>query len=552
MYMRKTPSFSNQLNVIIAGVKRSLLSLFVAVIVLTVTGCNKDDFNPDLLEQTTWSPEVAFPLVYTEMGISDLTGVNDSNTTIITDPDQFCTLIYHGRAFELSAAQLAPLPDQYFNKSYGLSNSQLNTLGLSGQVTITKSQLVDFSVSQGMEIDSITFKDGTFDFGISSDFPVNATVILTIASLQKNGVPLTSTMPLNYSGSTPVTASSLVSLTGYKCDFTNGGTTHNQLKVDYTITFSGMASGVSTSNRISFNPVFRGLKFQSLFGYAGQQSIANIKDSIEISIFNNSIGSGTFTIAEPKIRFDISNSLGLPISARVTQLLALNGNLTNFVVATGVPDPLPVGSPNINQIGQTVNSTFTLDHNNSNINALIGQQPKYLITQTQATTNPAGHTINFLLDSSKIAVDVHVELPFYGTANNFKVKDTVPFSYNDLADVQDLLLRMELENGFPLESSVQLIFTDENLNPLDTMFTANEVVIPSGIVAPGDDRVSLPGRKVHDQHFDQLRIQKILSAKNIVVVASATSMNDGNTNVRIYADYKMKIKIGAIAKMKIQ
>jgi hypothetical protein len=84
------------------------------------------------------------------------------------------------------------------------------------------------------------------------------------------------------------------------------------------------------------------------------------------------------------------------------------------------------------------------------------------------------------------------------------------------------------------------------------MFTADEVVIPSGIVAPGDERVSLPGRKVHDQHFDQQRIQKFLSAKNIVVVASATSMNEGNTNVRIYADYKMKIKIGAIAKMKIQ
>lgn len=552
MYIRKTPPFSDLLNGIVRGAKRSLSSLFIAVIVLVGTGCNKDDFNPDLLEETTWSPEVAFPLVYTEMGISDLTGVNDSNTTIITDPDQFCTLIYAGRAFELSAAQLAPLPDQYFNKSYGLSNSQLNTLGVAGQVTITKSQLVDFSVSQGMEIDSITFKDGTFDFGISSDFPVNATVLLTIASLQKDGVPLTATLPLNYSGGIPVTASSIVNLTGYRCDFTNGGITHNQLKVDYTITFSGTASGASTSNRITLNPAFKGLKFQSLFGYAGQQSIANIKDSIEISIFNNSIGSGTFTIAEPKIRFDISNSLGLPISARVNQLLALNGNLTNFVVATGVPDPLPVGSPNISQIGQTVNSTFTLDHNNSNINALIDQQPKYLITQTQATTNPAGHAINFLLDSSKIAVDVHVELPFYGTANNFKVKDTVPFSYNDLADVQDLLLRMELENGFPLESSVQLIFTDENLNPLDTMFTADEVVIPSGIVAPGDERVSLPGRKVHDQHFDQQRIQKILSAKNIVVVASATSMNEGNTNVRIYADYKMKIKIGAIAKMKIQ
>lgn len=147
---------------------------------------------------------------------------------------------------------------------------------------------------------------------------------------------------------------------------------------------------------------------------------------------------------------------------------------------------------------------------------------------------------------------MHVELPFYGTANNFKVKDTVPFSYNDLVNVSELMLRMDLENGFPLESSVQLIFTDDQNQPLDTLFNTNEVVIPSGTLGAGSERVSIPGKKSHDQFFDATRITKILNAKNIIIVATATSTNAGNTNVKIFADYQLKIKIGAIAKMKIQ
>ena len=149
-------------------------------------------------------------------------------------------------------------------------------------------------------------------------------------------------------------------------------------------------------------------------------------------------------------------------------------------------------------------------------------------------------------------MDIHVELPFYGTADNFRIKDTVPFSYSDLDHVEEFTLRMDLENGFPLETSLQLIFVDESMNALDTLFIPGEVVIPSGIVDAGTGRVLIPGKKIHDHVFQRSRIEKILSAKDIIVVAAASTFNNGNSNVKIYNDYQLKIKIGAIAKMKIQ
>ncbi len=522
------------------------------LIALIGISCNKDDFNPALVTTTNWNPEIAFPLVYTELGISDLVNVNDSNTTIIVDPDQFCTLIYNGRAFELSASQLVGIPDQAFQRQYSLNNFQILTLGTNGQIQVSKNYTADFNFDQGIEIDTMLFKSGVLELSFNSDFPLDGSIQIQIPELTKNGVPYNTTIPLGYSGNVPVNVTYNTNLAGYKADYTDGGTGHNRLAINYVITLTGNSSNVSTTNSITCRANFAATNFSMVYGYVGQQSLSNIQDSVEISIFNNTIGSGTFSIANPKVRFDISNSLGIPFAARLNQLKALNGNLTNFVVAAGIPDPLPVLSPDINQVGQVRQSTFTLDNTNSNVVALIDQQPKYIISQSQINTNPVGRNINFLTDTSKIAMDIHVELPFYGTANNFRIKDTVPFSYNDLDNVEELTLRFDLENGFPIESSIQLIFVDDSLNALDTLFVPGEVIIPSGLVDLNTGRVSIPGKKVQDLVFTRSRIEKILNATQLYVVASATSFNNGNTNIKIYNDYHLKIKIGAIAKMKIQ
>ncbi|MBL0343567.1 MAG: hypothetical protein IPP71_23555 [Bacteroidetes bacterium] len=527
---------------------------FVCTVLVSLLGtsCNKDDFDASLLEPPAWEPEVAFPLVYTEIGISDLVQVNDSNTILTVDPDQFCTLIYQGRAFELSATQLVNAPDQSFQRQYSLNNSQILTLGNTGQVQVQKTQNLDFNFSQGVEIDTLFLKSGELELSINSDFPLNGTVQVQIPGMTRNGLPFDETLSLNYSGNIPVNALKSVLLSGYKIDYTEGGMSHNKLNINYTISLAGSSLGVSTNNTIICKAEFAATEYSLVYGYVGQQSLANMQDSIEISIFNNSFGTGSFSIAEPKVRFDVSNSIGIPFYAKLNQLTALNGNLTNFVVASGIPDPLPVISPSISQMGQVIQSSFTIDKDNSNVLALIDQQPKYIISQSQVTTNPAGRTVNFLSDTSRIAMDIHVELPFFGTANDFRIKDTVPFSYNDLNNVEELTLRMGLENGFPLESSIQLIFVDDNMNSLDTLFLPGEVVIPSGTVDMVSGRVTVPGKKIHNHVFPRSRIEKIISASHILIIASATSFNNGNSNVKIYNDYKLKLKIGAIAKMKIQ
>jgi len=525
-----------------------LSGFIISITFLLCVSCRKEDFDPDKFQTPDWHPQVALPLVYSILDIQDMAGINDSAVTLETDANQFCTIVYEGRIFELPATDLVSFTDQSYQNSISLNNNQILTLTANGQVTFSGTQLLDFSMSQGIEIDSINLKAGSLMMNFSSDFRNNINIQLTIPEMiSPAGQVYTAIIPMQYNGTIPVTHQINVPLSGYEFDMTDGGTIHNRLRINYQVTVMGSAAGITSGNSISWNTSFSDIRYNTVYGYIGQQNFTGLRDSVEISMFGNSVGSGTFTIADPLITFDISNSIGIPFSAHLTQLVAMNANLTDFTVANGIPDPLPVLSPTINQAGQTIHSAFTLHRNNSNMVALIAQQPKFLISQTQLSTNPSGVSINFLQDTARIAVDMHCELPLFGTAKDFTINDTVPFSYSDLNNVEELTLRVDIENGFPLEAGVELVFLDKNFNPVDTIFTGTETIIQSGTVDATSGRVTAPGKKIVDRLFERSRINKILSAENILVKAIATSTNNGNTNVRIYSDYQLKVKVGAIA-----
>lgn len=533
----------------------SLLKLYViiriAILCMLLSSCSKDDFNPDLDASPDWSPEIAMPLAYTEIGIEDLAHANDSNTIVVINNEQYCTLIYHDRVFDLHASQLVQIPDQVLQRQFSLNNSEILTLSNNGQIQVTNRSDLFFPAGQDVEADSMILKNSELTIDCISDFPANSTIEIDIPGLRKNGVGFKETITLTTNGNGSVQEVSTFPLNNYFVDFTKSGTVHNTLEIIYNVTISGNGSGVSPSNSIQCNAVFQDMDFKTMYGYLGQQNIGNIADSIEISIFKNAGSTGSFTVAEPSITIDISNSIGIPIDARISQLTAFHSNQTNFVVATGIPDPLPVNSPSISQVGETFYSGFTMHNNNSNVNSLISQQPGFLLMQSQIAINPAGRSINFLTDSSMLAMDVRVELPLFGTANDFKIIDTVPFNYNDLEQVETLTLRINVENWFPMEAGIQLVFTDDENNNLDTLFLPGEIIIPSGILSGNDERVSAAGKKIIDQPFSSARIQKILKAKNIIVNAAASTVQNGTKNVKIFNDYKLKVKLGIVAKMKI-
>lgn len=516
---------------------------------LFIVSCAKDNFELDKLAQTEWNPNIAAPLVYSSLSIQDILTEKDTNSLIQVGSDKFCTLIYEGNLFTYVASDLIQLPDQNSPPyTASLSAAQAAALApIGATVTFSNSQTISFnSGSTNAKIDSIKFKDGDFKFVVNSDFQNNGSLSISIPSAKKNGVAFSKTVPISFSGIIPVVVNVSEDLTGYTFDMTKGGTTYNQFDINFSVTLIGNGTAPTTSKTISVTQSIEGMKFQKLFGDIGQQQLSPNKDTVELSVFTNSL-TGSFTFDDPRIKVVISNSYGVPIQGNIIQFDAYKPPSSSYPI-TGYPNPLPVLSPNMSQMGQTKVDSFMLDKNNSNVASVFSNLPSSLIYQVNSTTNPSGPTTsNFVLDTSKFKVDLEVEFPLHGTAIGFTMVDTVPFEFDEAVEnIEWILLRTYNNNGFPLEVDLQAYFVDTNYVLLDSLFKIKPVLASGFIDNTG--KVIAPKSSSQDCKFYKPQLTKLEKARFIVIHAIANTAKNSNgvqIPVKIYADYKLDVKIGA-------
>lgn len=533
-------------------------AMVIMVLNFFLVGCVKDNFDLEKLEETTLRPEVAVPLVYSSLKLSDILA-NNPNGTVVVDSNHFCTLIYNGELFSQTAESLYSIPDQNTYQTIALTQSQVTILNNAGTVSFTISQVIDVALSNNLRADSATFKEGTLNLVVNSDFLQNGNITVSIPSIRKNGVSLSQTVPFSYNNGNPfdITSpgnpSTTFDLNGCTADFTNSGTSFNKLKVNYTVSFTSGGTAPTTANRLYVAPLMNDLKFKTLFGYFGQNQLAPDFDTVDISVFKNVYGLGAFSIVNPEIKFTINNSFGLPVRASITRFEGYTPAQGYYALAqTGIPNPLPLNSPTVMQVGQSMQTSFALTNNNSNVFGIINNKPQQLIYKVDALSNPSGiPATNFVVDTSKISLDMEVNLPMYGTAKNFSVQDTFDFKFANADKVESCLMRTTITNGFPIDVEMQVYFTDENYNVLDSLLMPNQLVLAAANVNLTTGAVNNTQIKTTDINMDFAKIAHMGTAKKILVRATATTLNNGNTNIKIYDFYKLDVKLGAIAKMKL-
>ncbi|MBK7856373.1 MAG: hypothetical protein IPJ79_17100 [Bacteroidetes bacterium] len=429
------------------------------------------------------------PLVYSSLKLSDILA-NNPNSTVVVDSNHFCTLIYKGELFSQTAENLYAIPDQNTFQTIALTQNQITTLYNAGTVSFTVSQVIDVALSNNLRADSATFKEGMLNLVVNSDFLQNGSITVSIPSIRKNGIVLSQTVPFSYNNGNPFNVTSpgnpsaTFDLNGCAADFTNGGTSFNKLRVNYTVSFTSGGSVPTTANRLYIAPLMNDLKFKNLFGYFGQNQLAPDLDTVEISVFKNVYGLGAFNIVNPEIKFTINNSFGLPVRASITRFDGYTPAQGYYALAqTGIPSPLPLNSPSVNQVGQSMQTSFALTNANSNVFGIINNKPQQLVYKVDALSNPTGvPTTNFVIDTSKISLDMEVNLPMYGTAKDFSVQDTFDFKFANADKIETCMMRTTITNGFPIDVEMQVFFTDENYNVLDSLLLPNELVLAAANV----------------------------------------------------------------------
>ncbi len=527
--------------------KSKLISLSLMTIALIYFGCRK--YDPNKIVSTAWNPNIAIPLAYAEFDAYDILARTDSNDLVVIDPiSGAIALIYKGEVVSYEAQDIVQLSD--FSNTVSLSSADMGLTALgsfSGNVSGSTASTVTTPANGGVEMYTVLFKNGNLSINVQTNIQHDVDITITIPSLLESGSAFTRTIPLTYAGVIPQVAAISVNLSGMPLDLTQGNITFNEFDIQTTVAVAGNGNPLTGNESCAAELIFSSLKFQNATGYFGQQSIGIGNDSILIKLFQNST-EGFFQLIDPKVRFTVENSFGFPLEINLANLQSINVNTGANLPLTGYPNPLAIPSPS--SMGLSTTTVLELNSSNTtNITDIVTPTPKYLYFEASGTSNPLGNvTTNFITDTSRFTVDAELELPLEGYAYGFTFSDTIPFTFSEtienIENIESLMIRINVDNGFPVELLSQVIFLDSNNVTLFDLMDAPENVIESALI-DANGRVNQNTLKITDININETKIEQISEARYIVVNAVSQSLDGNNgTVVEFYDDYKLNVKIG--------
>jgi hypothetical protein len=273
-------------------------------------------------------------------------------------------------------------------------------------------------------------------------------------------------------------------------------------------------------------------------------------------VFENST-SGNITWADPRLRAYFYNSFGVPMAMNITTLNGKSPDGSIFPI-TGLGPIVNINAPTL--AGDVALTQFNLTKSTpgSNIDVVAANRPEFIFYEVAGSTNPAGPASNFVLDTSKVRLDMEIELPFYGTASNFTVADTIKLvasdstiQANDIEEIQSLLFRLYVNNGFPAQGYVQIYFLDStNTNRIDSLIVGDNTLFKQAIL-DGSGRVTQKVERTLDIQITRPQLESLVDkgVRNLLVVSKVESNDMGATTVIIFQGYHMDVKLGMMVEI---
>jgi hypothetical protein len=217
-------------------------------------------------------------------------------------------------------------------------------------------------------------------------------------------------------------------------------------------------------------------------------------------------------------------------------------------------DSMQFPFPTIAQKGQIKSQTFAINKTNSNIVNCLGMPAQTFTIIGKAIMNPKGFVsyTDHIVNTSTIVVGFDADIPMTFTAKDFSYTDTVEngTSLQGKTNFDFLELKIKTINGFPLDGSLDLIFTDDKYAKIDSLM--NVTLLKSGIPdANGHVVTSSENMTSFLMQNDMLKKLDAQKCKYILIRANFNTYNAGTVPVSIFTDSKLDVSIAFRGKLKI-
>ena len=293
------PHFMNRLYFAAA-----CISFFCITFILA--SCMEELENTDKIGSIAFEPEIGFPLVNSTFTMKEFLTEGGSKARI-SEQSGIMVLTYDDSIFTPNAETIFTIPDQQ-SPVISITGPEVTFPSPGGSVTLSKSITFAFNPTPGDNLDSILIKAGQMLFSLSSTFPANIDLAISIPSLENQGVGFQH----NASFTGPGTLSPFVDVQGTSLDLTVNGTTINTITFAITATITDTGQPIDNTHRLDCSFGMSGLGFRALFGNVNTRTFPLNADSINVDIVGDGL-QGSIEFLSPAIRLDIRNSFGLPV-----------------------------------------------------------------------------------------------------------------------------------------------------------------------------------------------------------------------------------------------
>jgi len=466
--------------------------LMFLLVVLHFSSCKKYEG----LEVELPDPEYAIPLGTFNLGINDvIEGINDS-TTLLIDAEGLIHLKYKGIIQDFKGTDIAAFIDQW--------------AGVFPVFNLSRGNL-PFSTPGNIDLDYALLSEGKIIFGYASSHPEPVNMTITLKNILDDlGNPYIYSR--DHEEPFAEFFTDTIDLTGYRLQPTNDSVV---LTYDLFLKNSGVFDKIDLwgVNIIGFGASY-------IEGYLGQE---------------------TFSIEDPSINVIIKNGFGFPIRSEGTAMNFFLEDGSIVPLNSAVINDINVDFPSFSEVGVTKTTVFPFNNTNSNISDLILSRPEALEYQFKAIPNPDLDTSirGFFVDSSAFQIQVDVDLPLHGWARNFLAEDT---SKIDLEPIDQKILsaelKMNIDNGLPLNVDLQAYFLDENNVAIDSLFNGDlQLLEGPGVGEPAVSKsILIP--------LTASQIDNLFLAKQIAATAILNTSGGDEISIKVLENQLIDLSMG--------
>lgn len=285
---------------------------------------------------------------------------------------------------------------------------------------------------------------------------------------------------------------------------------------------------------------------EAMFGYFGQDTIKVGPDNENLEFFDK-INDGTLNLEEVNLTFSVENSIGCDTRFIINSMQSINTKTNNTITLSGsiLSSVFNIPRATQNPIVPSY-SELLISNSNSNVNKLIENFPDKFGYEFTLQINPQGNISNykdFVYSDKTLNASLNIEIPLSLITNSLTLEHITPLLIQNVKEtnkIKDGTFTLLIDNGFPLDATLQVFILDGNQKKVDSLLISNNLAYAASL--DNNLRVIQKNRTKLYIPLSESKMDLVLSSSQLLIkIAFTTIPND--KFLKIYSDYTIDIKL---------